>query len=79
MGKFFLHEGCLEIVQMEVAEDKKLGNVVEGEGYPVLNPAKDCVEGADLSAAVQRSTLCLAGHCTAVPPLPRAAMEGGTN
>jgi len=47
-GKFFLHERCLEIVQMEVAEDTKLGNIVEGEGYPVLDPAKDCVGGANL-------------------------------
>jgi len=48
MGKFFLHKQCLEIVQMEVAEDTKSGNVVEGEGYPVLNPAKDCVGGTNL-------------------------------
>lgn len=33
---------------MEVAEDTKPRNVVEGERYPVLDPAKDCVWGADL-------------------------------
>jgi len=33
---------------MEVAEDTKSGNVVEGEGYPILDPAKDRVGGANL-------------------------------
>jgi len=33
---------------MEVAEDTKSGSVVEGEGYPILNPAKDCIRGTDL-------------------------------
>jgi len=53
MGKFFLHECCLEIVQTEVAEDTKSGSVVEGEGYPILDPAKDCVRGANLLPLVQ--------------------------
>jgi len=53
MGKFFLHEHCLEIVQTEVAEDTKSGSVVEGEGYPVLDPAKDCVRGTHLLPLVQ--------------------------
>jgi len=53
MGKFFLHERCLDIVQMEVEEDTKLGSIVEGEGYPILNPEKDHVRGANLLPVVQ--------------------------
>jgi len=45
MGKFFLHKLRLDIVQMEVAEDTKSRSIVEGERYPVLDPAKDCVQG----------------------------------
>jgi len=53
IGKFFFHECCLESVQTEVAEDTKLGSIVEGEGYPILDPAKDRVRGADLLPLVQ--------------------------
>jgi len=53
MGKFFLHECCLEIVQTEVVEDTKSGSIVEGEGYPILDPAKDCVRGTNLLPLIQ--------------------------
>jgi len=62
MGKFFLHKRCLEIVQTEVAEDTKSGSVVEREGYPILNPAKDCVRGTNLLPLIQ--LWCKGAPCT---------------
>jgi len=81
MGKFFLHKCCLEIVQTEVAEDTKLGSVVEGEGYPVLNPAKDHVREADLLPLAQ--PLCKGAPCawlgitTCSPSIARGSNDWG--